>query len=445
MAFSKEEIQVSIVKSDGLERQIQVSLPAENFNHELQERLKEAARTVKVDGFRQGKVPMAFIEKRFGADIRKDVTNELMRSSIADAVEKVELQAVSMPRFEPTEFTSGQPFVYCATFEILPKFEVKTLKGIEFEKPIAKIVEEDINTTLEKLRQQHTEWGKVDRKAREGDKVIIDFKGFINNEPFPHGEATEFPLELGSKSMIPGFEDALLGVNPGENKTIKVTFPEDYHHKEMAGKEATFEITVHHVEESKLPELNDDFAKKFNVKEGNIEALRQQIRTFMENELNTALQEKIKQKVFNKLLELNEFELPKALINQEVEELRRDMQKRFDKSGNVPRAFPRTLFEEQAKRRVKLGLLLSEIIKLYSLKAEPDKVRKIIEERAALFEHSEQVIEWYYKEKEHLQQIESLVLENQTIEKMLEEAKIKEKENSYEEIIQGKSDSVETI
>lgn len=426
-------MQVSVEATNGLERRMTVEVPDERISKEVDKRLQQLARTTRIKGFRPGKVPMKVIKSRYGQQVRQEVLGEVVQSSFYEAVAKENLHPAGTPQIEPAgEQESG--FSYVATFEVMPEFEPAPLEGVEVEKPVAEVTDADVDKMLETLRKQNSDWQKVDREAKEGDRVIIDFKGFIDGEAFKGGEGENVPVTVGAGRMIAGFEEGLKGVKAEEERTLDLTFPEDYGYKEVAGKPVQFQVKVHAVEEPHLPELDDEFAKRFGV-EG-VDALKQEVRDNMARELDQTLRNRVRQQVMNKLLELNEIEVPKALVDSEsqalLENMRQQMHVPQGKQG--PDLSP-SMFEEQATRRVTLGLILAEIIKRNELKAEPDQVRAAVEKIAASYEKPEEVINWYYGDRRRLGEVESSVLEDRVVDWALEQAKVTEKPMSFDELM----------
>lgn len=424
-------MQVSVETLKGLERKVTVSVPTEKVEEEVSLRLKNLARKVKVDGFRPGKVPMHVVKNRFSDSVREDVAREMVQSTLYEALQNEKLMPAGSPRVEPEQVESGKDFIYSAVFEVLPEINVVELNDDKIEVIKAQVSNKDVDAMIEKLREQAKEWSEVSRAVANGDKAVIDFEGFLGDKAFEGGSAQGYEIVVGSGSMIPGFEEGLVGAKQGKPFEIKVTFPEDYGHKDLAGKEATFKITVQKVFEGKLPELNDAFAKKFNIEEGGIEALKKDIKENMERELERRVSAMNREKIFDKLMEVNPFDLPNALIDQEIEHLKHEMYHRLfghEHSDNetIP-DFPRALFEEQAKRRVHLGLLFSEYVKKHELVADKARVDAMIEKFASAYEKPEELRAWYQSSKERLGEIEALVMEEMVAEKISENAKLVDK------------------
>lgn len=436
-------MQVSVETLKGLERKVTISVPTEKVEEEVSLRLKNLARKAKVDGFRPGKVPMHVVVGRYSDSVRHEVTRDMVQSTLFEALQKNELVPAGYPSVVPEQVEKGKDFKYTATFEVMPEFEVAELNQAAVELTRSEVTDKDVQEMLDKLRDQNKEWHDVSRAVKNGDKVVIDFQGFMNDELFDGGSAEDHELVIGSGSMIPGFEDGIIGAKKDKPFDIKVTFPEDYGHKEFAGKEAVFKITARNVMEGKLPELDDAFAEQFNIKEGGVDALKKDIKENMTRELERRVNMMNREKLFDKLMEVNKVDLPLALIDQEIEHLKHDMYHRLfghehHENEKIP-DFPRELFEEQAKRRVHLGLLFSEYVKKHQLVADKDKVNATIEKFAGAYENPDELREWYQSSKEHLAEIEALVMEDMVAEKIAADAKIKHKSMDYDSVMNPKA------
>lgn len=432
-------MQVTEESSSGLERKIKVQVPAEEIDSAVQKRLKSLAKTARINGFRPGKVPMQVVRKRFGGQVRQEVLGDVINKSYQEALEQENYRPAGMPSIEPVVASEGETsddFSYHATFEVYPEIEVADLDGASIEKTVSSVGTADVDEMIETLRKQRTEWNDVDRPAENDDQVVMDFCGYIDGEAFAGGEAKEAPLVLGSGSMIPGFEDQLLGSVKGDEKTITVNFPEDYRATELAGKEASFEIKVHAVKESSLPEVNDEFASAFGVSEGGVDALRADIQKNMERELEQALDNRNKQAVMEVLLDRNTFDIPASMIKEEVGRLRQQIVEQMQSQGQSEApTLGDELFQGDAERRVKLGLLIAEIIKKNEIKPDPDKVKSTIESIASSYEDPKQVVDYYYGNQEYLQNVEGLVLEQQVTDWALQQATVVEKAMEFKEVM----------
>ncbi|RTR34343.1 trigger factor [Shewanella atlantica] len=427
-------MQVSVETTQGLERRLTISVPAEQIENTVKEALKSEAKKARIPGFRPGKVPVSVINKRYGKAIRQDITGEVMQRNFIEAIIAEKLNPAGAPTFVAGD-TDTESFKFVATFEIYPEVELKGLEAINVEQPTSEVTDADVDTMIETLRKQHATFEAVEREAAVGDKAKINFVGSIDGEEFEGGKAEDFELELGSGRMIPGFESGVEGHKAGEEFDIEVTFPEDYHAENLKGKVANFVITLNEVLAANLPEVNDEFAQLFGVTDGGLEALKAEIRKNMGRELEQALKANVKEQVLNGLLEQNEIELPKPLIDGEVEVLRKQAMQRFgDQAANMPE-LPADLFTEQAERRVKVGLLLGEVIKTNELKAEDDRVQSLIASMASAYEDPSEVVAYYNGNEEMMQNMRNVALEEQAVEALLKTAKLTEKAVNFEEFM----------
>jgi trigger factor len=377
---------------------------------------------------------MSVIRQRYEDSARQEALGDLIQSSFYEAIVAEKLNPAGAPSVEPKVFEKGKDLEYVATFEIYPEIQVAGFEGITVERPQAEVSEADVDNMLDILRKQNTRFEAVERAAENGDQLNIDFVGKIEGEAFAGGSAKGTALVLGSGRMIPGFEDALVGAKAGEERVITPTFPEDYQNLELAGKTAEFTVTVNAVAAPVLPELNEQFFALFGASEGGLEGFRAEVRKNMERELRQAIKSKVKNQVMEGLLAANPVELPKALVANEVQRLRVQAVQQF--GGNIkPEQLPAELFEEQAKRRVSLGLIIAEVVKQAELKPDDARVRELIEEMASAYQEPEQVVAWYYKNEQQLGEVRSVVLEEQVVDTVLQKAKVTDKPVSYEEAV----------
>ncbi len=428
---------VSVETADGLKRRMTVAVEEERIDKAVQGRLKDLSRTVKLKGFRKGKVPLKVVQQHYGAQVRQDVIGDVLQSSFYEAVEQEKLRPAGAPDFEPKTMEPGKGLEYVATFEVYPEIELADLSKETVIKPVVEITEEDVDAMIENIRRQHMTWEAVDRPAEEGDRVTVDFKGTIEGEPFEGGEGTDMEVVIGEGRLISGFEDGLMGVKAGDEKTLELTFPEDYHAKELAGKPVQFAIKVKKVEAPKLPEVDAEFAKQLGIEDGDLVKMREEIRANMQRELDSKLQGKIKEAVMEVLLGSHDFPVPEALVTQEAQALARQMQENFARQGLKAEdlKLEPAMFRDQAWRRVKLGLLMAEIVKANDLKVDPARVKAKVEEIAAPYEHPEEVVKWYYADPRRLGEVESLVFEEQVVDWVLEQAQVEEKPQTFNEIM----------
>ncbi|MCI1010298.1 MAG: trigger factor [Pseudomonas sp. PGPPP4] len=427
-------MQVSVENTSALERRMTIGVPAERIETEVNKRLQQTARRAKVPGFRPGKVPMSVIRQRYEASARQEALGDLIQETFYEAVVEQKLNPAGAPAVEPKVFEKGKDLEYVATFEVFPEFEVKGLDGIEIERQDSSVEDADIDKMLDVLRKQGTRYEAVDRAAANDDQVTIDFVGTQDGEAFAGGSAEGTKLVLGSGRMIPGFEDGLVGAKAGDERVLDLTFPEDYQNLDLAGKAAQFKVTVKEVAAPELPELNEAFFKQFGVEETTVEGFRAEVRKNMERELRQALKTKVKNQVMDGLLAANQIDVPAALISNEVDRLRVQAVQQF--GGNIqPEQLPAELFSEQAKRRVLLGLIIAEMVKQFELKPDDARVRELIEEMAAAYQEPEQVVKWYYQNEQQLNEVRSVVLEEQVVDTVLKQAKVTDKQVSYEDAV----------
>lgn len=441
-------MQVSVETLNGLERKVTVLVPSEKIENEVQSRLRNLTPKAKIHGFRAGKVPPHVIKQRYSDSVRQEVARDMVQPTLFEALKKENLMPAGAPEIEPELVAAGQDFKYTAAFEVYPEVHANELdENQEIEIIRAEVTDKDLENMLDNLRSQNKDWQDASRPVATGDKVVIDFKGFLNGEAFDGGSAEGYELIIGSGSMIPGFEDGLIGAEKGKKTEIKVNFPADYGHKELAGKEATFEINVVKVLEGVLPELDAKFAEKFNIKDGGVEALKKDIKENMVRELERRVSSMNRGVVFDKLLEKNTFDLPSVLLDQEIEHLKHEMYHQIfghDHSDNekIP-DFPRELFEEKARHRVQLGLLFAEYVKKHGIVAEKARVDAMIEKMATAYEDPEELRSWYQDSTERRAEIEALVMEEVVADKILERAKTIEKSMTYDQVVNPEKDKKE--
>ncbi|KPZ13403.1 Trigger factor [Pseudomonas syringae pv. viburni] len=427
-------MQVSVENTSALERRMTIGVPAERIETEVNKRLQQTARKAKIPGFRPGKVPMSVIRQRYEDGARQEALGDLIQATFYEAVVEQKLNPAGAPAVEPKSFEKGKDLEYVATFEVFPEFTVAGFDTIAVERLSADVADSDLDNMLEVLRKQNVRFEVADRAAQNEDQLNIDFVGKVDGEVFAGGSATATQLVLGSGRMIPGFEDGLVGAKAGEERVLNVTFPEDYQNLDLAGKAAEFTVTVNTVSEPKLPELNEEFFKQFGIKETGIEGFRTEVRKNMERELRQAIKSKVKNQVMDGLLAANPIEVPKALLENEVNRLRVQAVQQF--GGNIkPDQLPAELFEEQAKRRVELGLIVAEVVKQFDLKPDDARVREMIQEMASAYQEPEQVVAWYYKNEQQMNEVRSVVLEEQVVDTVLQKASVTDKSVSYEEAV----------
>lgn len=429
-------MQVSVETTSGLERRLTVGVPAEEVENAVESRLKEAQKNLRLDGFRPGKVPMREVKRRFGAAARNEVLSEVMRNHFIQAVEQESLQPAGMPHFEATRNEPGKDLEFTATFEVYPEVELADFSKIQVEKPVAEVTDADVEQMIDTLRKQRASWEQVDRAAEQGDRVNIDYAGTKDGEAFDGGSAEGQNLELGSGSMIPGFEDGIVGMKPGEEKELELSFPEDYHAEELAGQKVVFKVKLNHVEGQKLPEVDEEFMQAFGVEGGDLDKFKEEVRKNMERELRNQVQQKTKEQIMDGLIGIHEFEVPEGLVKQEIERMRQQMVQQFGGGQQFDSSMlPDDLFQEQADRSVRLGLIMRSIMEQHEIKADADRVKQRVEELAEQYEQPQEVVNYVYSNPQQLQQIEGAVLEDQLVDMVLDQAKVTDKQMSYEEAV----------
>ena len=428
-------MQVSVEKTSELSRKMTVSVPEVVVQEKMAERLKSLARSVKIDGFRPGKVPQHVVNKMFGDRIRGEIASELIKATYYDALQDQELKPAGHPLIQPVDETEG--FKYTAVFEVYPEISLEGIDQLEVARPVAIVNNSDVDDMIEKLRAQKQSWHIVERSAQEHDRVTISFSGTSEDENFTDGRVEDFQVVCGSKKMIPGFEDNLVGLVTGANKVFTLNFPEDYDNKKLAGKSAEFDVEVIKVEEPLLPEIDEDFVKAYGIEDGSVESFRDDVRNNMERELEQALRGKLKSSVMDALYEKIQLTVPNTLVDMEVESLIKpyiETAKR-QKMKLEDLKLPRDVFEEQAKRRVALGLILGEIIQKNAIKLDNNKVRSALEDIAKSYERPEDVINWYYSDESRLSDVQQMVLEDQAIEWLVGQAKVTDETVSFSDVM----------
>jgi trigger factor len=430
-------MQVSVETKSALERQMTITIPADRIDNDVVKQVQQAAKNVRIDGFRPGKVPLKVVQKRYGAGIRQDVVGEVLQQSFYEAVQQEKLIPAGGPSIEMKTDEAGKDVEFVATFEVYPEINLADFSAVEIVKETATIEAADVDTMVESLRKQQTEWAESTEAAKDGDKVVLDFEGFIDGEAFEGGKGEGVDLVLGSNSMIPGFEEAVLGKKTGEAFDIEVTFPEDYQADNLKGKAAVFKATATVVNNPTLPELNEAFFLKFGMESADLEGFKADVQKNMSREMDQALKGKLKDQVFAQLIELNAIEVPTALVDSEIDNLRKQAVQQYGGEGaNLDfNMLPKEMFTDQAKRRVSVGLLVQEIIKVNEITAEDDRVQSTIEEMAQTYQDPQEVIDYYNGNEEMLSQVKSLVIEDQVIDHLLSSAKVSETAVSYEDAI----------
>ena len=428
-------MQVSVEKTSELIRKMTVSVPEAVVQEKMAERLKSLARSVKIDGFRPGKVPQHVVKKMFGDRVRGEIATDLIKETYFDALQNQELKPAGHPHIEPLEEVEG--FQYTAVFEVYPEISLEGIDQLEVVRPVATVKDSDVDEMIEKLRAQKQSWKIVDRPAREHDSVTISFSGISEGENFTDGRVQDFQVICGSKKMIPGFEDNLIGLEAGANKRFSLNFPEDYANAKLAGKAAEFEVDVIKAEEVLLPEIDADFVKAYGIEDGLIESFRDDVRNNMEKELEQALRVKLKGSIMDALFEKFPLTVPNTLVDIEVESLMKPYLEtaKKQKMNLQDLKLPRDVFEEQAKRRVALGLIFGEITQKNAIKLDGNKVHSTIEDMARNYERPEDVVVWYYSDESRLRDVQQMVLEDQSIEWLVTQAKVSDQTVNFSDVM----------
>ena len=431
-------MQVSVESTSSLERKVRVELPEDRISSEVSNRLQNMTKTTKVQGFRPGKVPLKVIQGRYGDQVRKEVVGELVQSSLYEAISQESLNPASQPRIDEIDDEAGKDLAYTAIFEIYPEVALKPMKDIKVEKATCEVSKDDVSGMIEMLRKQRRELKPVERASKEGDIVNINFEGFIDGVAFEGGKAENHDLELGTKNFIEGFEEGLVGKSAGDELSLNLKFPDEYGNEELKGKETEFKVKVNLVNETVLPEIDESFMEQFGVKDGKEETFLAEIRRNMEREVELTLRRQIKDKAFEALREVNEVELPAALVANEQHRVKHELENNLKQQGMDAGAIAGaddSLFKEQAEKRVSLQLIVGEIIKQNELKADPAKVREMIEQAASGYEDPNAVINWYYSDQKNLAEVEALALEDGVVDWILGHADVTEKVCAFDDIM----------
>lgn len=432
-------MQVSIETLEGLERRMTVQIPSERVTEAVEKKLRDLSKTVRIDGFRPGKVPLKVVQQKFGGHVRQEVIGDVIESSYQEALIQEQVRPAGMPSIDSISSEEKEDMSFTATFEVYPEIETLELEAIEVEKPLVEINDSDFEDMLEKLREQRKTWKEVDGAASAGHQVMVDFEGRIDGEIFEGGSGKDMPVEIGAGQMLPEFEEGLEGIKAGEEKEVEVNFPDDYHGQDVAGKTAVFKLRASRVSEPQLPELDEQFAKSFGIADGDTEKMRADIRANMEKERNERLKMNLKNKVMEGLLENNEIIAPSALITEETRALRQQAAQRMgqDPASVDETSLPDQMFAAEATRRVQLGLLVGEVIRQEKIELDQSLVDSTIEEMAVAYEQPDQVRDYYRQNRQARGSIENMVLEDQVVNHILSKARVTEKRVSFEDLMNG--------
>jgi trigger factor len=421
-----------------LERSLTVSVPIAALESEIATRLKKLARTVKMQGFRPGHVPLKMVERQYGPQVRQEVLSDSVQQSFADAVKDQNYRVAGYPRFQPVQapVQGAEKIEYTAIFEVYPEVVIDDVSSRPVARPVTPIADANVEATLRTLRKQRAKYERVEREARIDDLVNMDFEGLIAGQPFNGNKASNFTVVLGEGKMLKDFEDAVTGMKEGESKTFPIVFPQDYA-DEVRGKAADFTVTVNQVAEPRLPEVDGDFAKALGVEDGDVERLKREVRQNIDKEVAKRIKQNVKEQVMNGLLESARFDVPRALLDAEIGRMQQqaveDLKQRGMTTQNL--SLPPDLFTERAMRRLKLSILVTELVKREGLQARPEQVRKVIEEHAESFEQPEQLVRWYYGDPARLAEVEALVMEDNVVEWAMAKMKVEEKPTDFDELM----------
>ncbi|EOC19061.1 TPA: trigger factor [Neisseria meningitidis] len=430
---------VTVETLENLERKVVLSLPWSEINAETDKKLKQTQRRAKIDGFRPGKAPLKMIAQMYGASAQNDVINELVQRRFYDVAVAQELKVAGFPRFEGVEEQDDkESFKVAAIFEVFPEVVIGDLSAQEVEKVTASVGDAEVDQTVEILRKQRTRFNHVEREARNGDRVIIDFEGKIDGEPFAGGASKNYAFVLGASQMLPEFEAGVVGMKAGESKDVTVNFPEDYHGKDVAGKTAVFTITLNNVSEATLPEVDADFAKALGIADGDVAKMREEVQKNVSREVERRVNEQTKESVMNALLKAVELKAPVALVNEEAARLANEMKQNFVNQGMADAAnldLPLDMFKEQAERRVSLGLTLAKLVDENKLEPTEEQIKAVVANFAESYEDPQEVIDWYYADPSRLQAPTSLAVESNVVDFVLGKAKVNEKALSFDEVM----------
>lgn len=430
-------MQVSVEATGNIQRKMTIEVPAERIDQEVDKRLKSMRGNVRMDGFRPGKVPLSIVKKTHGPGVYQDVASQTIQASFYEAAGEENLRVVGLPEIDAKTFEYGKNLEFSATFDIYPEVEIASLEGTTISKQHADITDADIDKMIETLREQQKEWSDVDRAAQEGDLVTVDFKGLLEGESFEGGDAEDFQVELGSGRMLKDFEEALTGMSVGDEKETDVTFPADYQSEKLQGKTVQFTQTVKKVQEPAKPEINEEFIKRFGVDDGTMESFRTNIQENMQRELNNMIHTKVKTQVMDQLAALHEFDIPVALVADEIKHIRQEM---TQNTGNDMSSLPDDLFKDQAERRVKLGLIVGEIIRQKDIQKDDAKVEAKLQELASTYEDPDALIEYYRGNQQAMQTIEAAVMEDMIVDWALEQATVEDENTDFDTVMNPKQE-----
>jgi trigger factor len=426
-------MQVSLTATSGLERRLEVAVPATEVSTEVEQRLKSISRTARLKGFRPGKAPITVVRKQFGEQVHAEVIQDLMRSSFAQALSQERLTPAGGPKIEPIAMGPGTELKYAAIFEVLPEIKIKPFDSMPIERPSATVTEDDINAMIESMRRQRPVFAAVERPAQATDRVTIDFDGSIDGQPFEGGEGRDVPVVIGSRQSLVELEEGLKGATNGEKRTVSLSFPADSPNKSIAGKTAQLEVTIKQVEQQTLPEVDEEFCRAYGVEEGGIDALRSEVRKSMERELGDVIRNRVRAQVMDALYRENTFEVPRALIDEQVQRLQVDAARRIGAkdASQVP---AREVFEDQARRRAALGLLMGQIVQTEGVKVDRERVQTRLNDLVAQYPNPDEARRAYVQNADAMRQVESVVLEDQVVDWIVDHALVTDKPMTFKDL-----------
>lgn len=424
-------MQSSVEKISAIGRKLSVVLPADQIETAVQAKLKQLSKRVKIQGFRPGKVPMKIVDQQYRGSATNEILGDLIQSSLQEALAKEEIIPAVQPDITPEPLEKGQDFTYVASFDVFPEFEKLDLSGVKIKKPVSEVADDDVEKVIENMRKQQLSWEEVKRKSKKGDRAIIDFVGTVDGEEFEGGKGSDFPLVLGEGQMLPDFEKGVIGMKAGESKDVDVKFPDEYS-EELGGKEAVFKIDVKTVSAANLPDVDEEFIKAFGIESGEKDELLKEVRTNLETNLDGQLSSTLRQRAFDALLEQNETEMPLKMVQEEAQRMIQEQKNQMLQQGidaKLLEGFPDPDFEvlkPQAEKRVALGLLMMEIIRKQDLKPDDERVNERIEKMASSYQDPEEFIQYYKNDQQALAQVQSIILEEQVVDLLLEEADVED-------------------
>jgi len=426
-------MQVSLTATSGLERRLEVAVPATEVASEVEQRLKNISRTARLKGFRPGKAPITVVRKQFGEQVHADVVSDLIRSTFAKAVSQEKLTPAGGPRIEPITMGPGTELKYAAIFEVLPEVKLKPFDSIGIERPSATVTEDDINAMIESMRRQKPVFTVVERPAQDTDRVTIDFTGQIDGQPFEGGEGRDVSVIIGSRQALIELEEGLKGASAGENRALSLSFPADSPNKAIAGKTAQLQVTIKQVEQQSLPEVDDEFCRAYGVEEGGVEALRGEVRKSMEREMADVIRNRVRGQVMDALYQENTFDVPRSLVDEQVQRLQLDAARRIG-AKDVSQVPARELFEDQARRRAALGLLMGQIVQTEGIKLNRDRVQTRLDDLVASYPNPDETRRAYLQNADAMRQVESVVLEDQIVDWIVDHARVTDKPMTFKDL-----------